>query len=209
MFERFTDDARRVVVLAQEEARLLGHDYIGTEHLMLGLWHVGNPGVEVVARQLDLSLETMRREVEETVGRGESSPSSHIPFTPGAKKSLEMSLRQALRYGHRFIAAEHILLGVLSQEDELGAQLVLQRDITSDAVADLVTPMIGDPSGAIFTSPAGSMLAATIGCPHPNSSLVWEPVDVPGLDEDTRPMVVVRCDGCGRALSIVDRTASA
>ena len=111
MFERFTDRARRVVVLAQEEARLLNHNYIGTEHLLLGLICEDEGVAARVLESLDVSLEDARVQVEEIIGPGGQSPSGHIPVTPRAKKVLEMALREALQLGHNYIGTEHILLG--------------------------------------------------------------------------------------------------
>ena len=115
MFERFTDRARRVVVLAQEEARMLNHAHIGTEHLLLGLAHEGQGVAARALEALGISLEAVRREVEETIGRGEQPPSGHIPFTPRAKKVLELSLRELTQLGHQYIGTEHILLGLLRE----------------------------------------------------------------------------------------------
>ena len=115
MFERFTDRARRVVVLAQEEARLLNHSYIGTEHILLGLIHEGEGVAAKALESLNISLEAVRAQVEEIIGQGGSSPSGHIPFTPRAKKVLELSLREALQLGHNYIGTEHILLGLIRE----------------------------------------------------------------------------------------------
>ena len=101
MFERFTDRARRVVVLAQEEARLLNHNYIGTEHILLGLIHEGEGVAAKALESMGISLESVRGQVEEIIGQGGNSPSGHIPFTPRAKKVLELSLREALQLGHK------------------------------------------------------------------------------------------------------------
>ena len=111
MFERFTDRARRVVVLAQEEARMLSHNYIGTEHILLGLIHEGEGVAAKALESLNISLEAVRAQVEEIIGQGQQAPSGHIPFTPRAKKVLELSLREALQLGHNYIGTEHILLG--------------------------------------------------------------------------------------------------
>ena len=111
MFERFTDRARRVVVLAQEEARMLNHNYIGTEHILLGLIHEGEGVAAKALESLGISLEGVRQQVEEIIGQGQQAPSGHIPFTPRAKKVLELSLREALQLGHNYIGTEHILLG--------------------------------------------------------------------------------------------------
>ncbi len=126
MFERFTDRARRVVVLAQEEARLLNHSYIGTEHLLLGLIHEGEGVAAKALESLGISLEAVRREVEELIGPGQSPPTGHIPFTPRAKRVLELSLREALQLGHNYIGTEHILLGLIREGEGVAAQ-VLQK----------------------------------------------------------------------------------
>lgn len=129
MFERFTDRARRVVVLAQEEARLLNHNYIGTEHILLGLIHEGEGVAAKALESLSISLEAVRSQVEDIIGQGGSSPSGHIPFTPRAKKVLELSLREALQLGHNYIGTEHILLALLEIEDNDGilSSLGLER----------------------------------------------------------------------------------
>src|ERR671938_320801 len=126
LFERFTDRARRVVVLAQEEARLLNHNYIGTEHILLGLIHEGEGVAAKALESLGISLEAVRNQVEEIIGQGGSSPSGHIPFTPRAKKVLELSLREALQLGHNYIGTEHILLGLIREGEGVAAQ-VLQK----------------------------------------------------------------------------------
>src|SRR5947209_3701811 len=126
MFERFTDRARRVVVLAQEEARMLNHNYIGTEHILLGLIHEGEGVAAKALESLGISLEAVRSQVEEIIGQGGSSPSGHIPFTPRAKKVLELSLREALQLGHNYIGTEHILLGLI-REGERVMQILSRR----------------------------------------------------------------------------------
>src|SRR3954465_1607932 len=126
MFERFTDRARRVVVLAQEEARMLSHNYIGTKHILLGLIHEGEGVAAKSLESLDISLEAVRAQVEEIIGQGQQAPSGHIPFTPRAKKVLELSLREALQLGHSYIGTEHILLGLIREGEGVAAQ-VLQK----------------------------------------------------------------------------------
>ena len=126
MFERFTDRARRVVVLAQEEARLLNHSYIGTEHILLGLIHEGEGVAAKALESLNISLEAVRAQVEEIIGTGGSSPSGHIPFTPRAKKVLELSLREALQLGHNYIGTEHILLGLIREGEGVAAQVLVK-----------------------------------------------------------------------------------
>ncbi|MCA1708467.1 MAG: AAA family ATPase, partial [Actinobacteria bacterium] len=126
MFERFTDRARRVVVLAQEEARLLNHNYIGTEHILLGLIHEGEGVAAKALESLGISLEKVRQQVEEIIGAGQSPPSGHIPFTPRAKKVLELSLREALQLGHNYIGTEHILLGLIREGEGVAAQVLVK-----------------------------------------------------------------------------------
>ena len=126
MFERFTDRARRVVVLAQEEARMLSHDYIGTEHILLGLIHEGEGVAARALESLGIGLETVRQEVEEIIGRGREAPGGHIPFTPRAKKVLELSLREALQLGHNYIGTEHILLGLIREGEGVAAQVLVR-----------------------------------------------------------------------------------
>src|SRR5881409_969760 len=126
MFERFTDRARRVVVLAQEEARMLNHNYIGTEHILLGLINEGEGVAAKALESLGISLEAVRQQVEEIIGQGQQAPSGHIPFTPRAKKVLELSLREALQLGHNYIGTEHILLGLIREGEGVAAQ-VLQK----------------------------------------------------------------------------------
>jgi ATP-dependent Clp protease ATP-binding subunit ClpC len=125
MFERFTDRARRVVVLAQEEARMLNHNYIGTEHLLLGLIHEGEGVAAKTLESLGISLQAVRQQVEEIIGQGQQAPSGHIPFTPRAKKVVELSKREALRLGHHYIGTEHILLGVIREGEGPAAQVLI------------------------------------------------------------------------------------
>jgi len=125
MFERFTDRARRVVVLAQEEARLLSHNYIGTEHILLGLIHEGEGVAAEVLRTLGIGLDAVRDRVRSAIGEGSQAPSGHIPFTPRAKKVLELSLREALQLGHNYIGTEHILLGLIREGQGVAAEVLV------------------------------------------------------------------------------------
>jgi ATP-dependent Clp protease ATP-binding subunit ClpC len=125
VFEQFTDRARRVVVLAQEEARLLNHNYIGTEHLLLGLIHEGEGVAAMALESLDVSLEAVRAQVEQIIGRGQQAPSGHIPFTPRAKTVLELSLREALQLGHDYSGTEHVLLGLIREGQGVAAQVLV------------------------------------------------------------------------------------
>jgi ATP-dependent Clp protease ATP-binding subunit ClpA len=126
MFERFTDRARRVVVLAQEEARLLNHNYLGTEHLLLGLIHEGQGVAAKALESLGISQEAVQAQVEEIIGQGEVAPSGRIPFTPRAKKVLELSLREAKQLGHNYIGTEHILLGLIREGEGVAAQVLVR-----------------------------------------------------------------------------------
>lgn len=128
MFEKFTDRARRVVVLAQEEARLLHHGYIGTEHLLLALFQVDGITTEVL-EGLDVDLSEARAKVEELVSKGRDEPRGHIPFTPRAKKVLELSMREALQLGHNYIGTEHILLGLVREGEGVAAQVLQQMSV--------------------------------------------------------------------------------
>jgi ATP-dependent Clp protease ATP-binding subunit ClpC len=143
MFERFTDRARRVVVLAQEEARLLDHDYIGTEHLLLGLIQEGEGVAAAALRELGVSLEAVRQKVEEIIGRGEHAPPpSHIPFTPRAKKVLELSLRESRQLGHNYIGTEHILLGLIREGEGVAAQVLTSLGADLNTVRQQVVRML-------------------------------------------------------------------
>jgi ATP-dependent Clp protease ATP-binding subunit ClpA len=126
MFEKFSDRARRVVVLSQEEARLLNHDYIGTEHILLGLIHEGDGVAAKALESLGIGLEAVRHQVEEIIGQGGSPPGEQIPFTPRAKKVLELSLREAIQLGHNYIGTEHILLGLLREGEGVACQVLVK-----------------------------------------------------------------------------------
>ena len=148
MFERFTDRARRVVVLAQEEARLLNHNYIGTEHILLGLIHEGEGVAAKALESLGISLEAVREQVEEIIGQGGSSPSGHIPFTPRAKKVLELSLREALQLGHNYIGTEHILLGLIREGEGVAAQVLTKLGADLSRVRQQVIQLLSGYSGS-------------------------------------------------------------
>jgi ATP-dependent Clp protease ATP-binding subunit ClpC len=126
MFERFTDRARLAVGLAQDEARRLNHDYIGTEHILLGLIQEGEGVAARALESLGISLEAVRQQVEEIIGRGQRAPSGHIPFTPRAKKALELSVREAKALGHDYIGTEHILLGLIREGSGVAAQVLVK-----------------------------------------------------------------------------------
>src|SRR5436190_4284943 len=147
MFERFTDRARRVVVLAQEEARMLNHNYIGTEHILLGLIHEGEGVAAIVLQQLGISLDAVRSQVEEIIGQGQAAPTGHIPFTPRAKKVLELSLREALQLGHNYIGTEHILLGLIREGEGVAAQVLQKLGADLNRVRQTVIQLLSGYTG--------------------------------------------------------------
>ena len=147
MFERFTDRARRVVVLAQEEARMLNHTYIGTEHILLGLIHEGEGVAAKALESLGISLEAVRQQVEEIIGQGQQAPSGHIPFTPRAKKVLELSLREALQLGHNYIGTEHILLGLIREGEGVAAQVLVKLGADLNRVRQQVIQLLSGYQG--------------------------------------------------------------
>jgi ATP-dependent Clp protease ATP-binding subunit ClpC len=168
MFERFTDRARRVVVLAQEEARMLNHNYIGTEHILLGLIHEGEGVAAKALEALGISLEAVRSQVEEIIGQGQQAPSGHIPFTPRAKKVLELSLREALQLGHNYIGTEHILLGLIREGEGVAAQVLVKLGADLNRVRTQVISLLSGYQGKE---------AATSGAPAegtPSTSLVLD-----------------------------------
>jgi ATP-dependent Clp protease ATP-binding subunit ClpC len=169
MFERFTDRARRVVVLAQEEARMLNHNYIGTEHILLGLIHEGEGVAAKALESLGISLEAVRQQVEEIIGQGQQAPSGHIPFTPRAKKVLELSLREALQLGHNYIGTEHILLGLIREGDGVAAQVLVKLGADLNRVRQQVIQLLHGYQGKEPTSAAAGSAESA-----PSTSLVLD-----------------------------------
>jgi ATP-dependent Clp protease ATP-binding subunit ClpC len=168
MFERFTDRARRVVVLAQEEARMLNHNYIGTEHILLGLIHEGEGVAAKALESLGISLEAVRQQVEEIIGQGQSAPTGHIPFTPRAKKVLELSLREALQLGHNYIGTEHILLGLIREGEGVAAQVLQKLGADLNRVRQQVIQLLSGYTGGKESAsgeqvPQGSMVLDQFG----------------------------------------------
>ena len=159
MFERFTDRARRVVVLAQEEARMLNRNYIGTEHILLGLIHEGEGVAAKALESLGISLETVRQQVEEIIGQGQQAPSGHIPFTPRVKKVLELALREAQQLGHNYIGTEHILLGLIREGDGVAAQVLVKLGADLSRVRQQVIQLLqgyqGEERAAASRQPPG------------------------------------------------------
>jgi len=147
VFERFTDRARRVVVLAQEEARMLNHNYIGTEHILLGLVHEGDGAAAKALESLGISLEGVRAQVQEIIGQGQQTPTGHIPFTPRAKKVLELSLREALQLGHNYIGTEHILLGLIREGEGVAAQVLVKLGTDLPRVRQQVIQLLSSGQG--------------------------------------------------------------
>ncbi|GAB3596021.1 ATP-dependent Clp protease ATP-binding subunit [Angustibacter peucedani] len=170
MFERFTDRARRVVVLAQEEARMLNHNYIGTEHILLGLIHEGEGVAAKALESLGISLDAVREQVQEIIGQGQQAPSGHIPFTPRAKKVLELSLREALQLGHNYIGTEHILLGLIREGEGVAAQVLVKLGADLNRVRQQVIQLLSgyqgkEPAatGPAEGTPSGSLVLDQFG----------------------------------------------
>src|SRR5258708_2206271 len=171
MFERFTDRARRGVVLAQDEARMLNHNYIGTEHVLLGLIHEGEGAAAKALESLGISLEGVRQQVEEIIGQGQQAPSGHIPFTPRAKKVLELSLREALQLGHNYIGTEHILLGLIREGEGVAAQVLVKLGADLSRVRQQVIQLLHggpgkEPAAAVApteTAPSTSLVLDQFG----------------------------------------------
>ncbi len=178
MFERFTDRARRVVVLAQEEARMLNHNYIGTEHILLGLIHEGEGLAAKALENLDISLVAVREQVQEIIGQGQQAPTGHIPFTPRAKKVLEYSLREGLQLGHTYIGTEHILLGLIREGEGVAAQVLVKLGADLNKVRQQVIQLlagyqggqgekagagVGQGQGQAEGTPAGSLVLDQFG----------------------------------------------
>ncbi len=167
MFERFTDRARRVVVLAQDEARMLDHNYIGTEHILLGLIHEGEGIAAKALESLGISLDAVREQVEDIIGRGQAAPTGHIPFTPRAKKVLELSLREALQLNHSYIGTEHILLGLIREGEGVAAQVLIKLGADLNRVRNQVLQLLSGYQGKEATTSgapesSGSPSSATI-----------------------------------------------
>jgi ATP-dependent Clp protease ATP-binding subunit ClpC len=216
MFERFTDRARRVVVLAQEEARMLNHNYIGTEHILLGLIHEGDGVGYLALSQMGISLADLRRAIQEIVGEGQRTPTGHIPFTPRAKKVLELSLREARQLGHNYIGTEHILLGLVREGEGLAAQVLERFGASMDRVRQTVIELLSGSAGAqsaaagaglveeveaVLVSSASAESSPT--CPNCRS-LLAETLAASTLDlkvgDETTMVKMAYCNRCGTAL---------
>ena len=225
MFERLTDRARSVVVLAMEEARMLNHDYIGTEHILLGLIREGEGVAAKALESLGISLEAVRRQVEDIIGQGQAAPTGHIPFTSRAKKVLELSLREALQLGHNYIGTEHILLGLVREGEGVAAQVLQKLGADLDRVRQQVIQLLSGYTGGKESVPllAASREVSTariegpgeeegegVGprCPtcrawlgqggQATSTVIGVPDATSG---EPRSMVFVFCGRCGRMLA--------
>jgi ATP-dependent Clp protease ATP-binding subunit ClpC len=172
MFERFTERARQVVVLAQEEARTLKHNYIGTEHILLGLLREEEGLAARVLESLDITVERVRAQVVRIVGSGEEVTSGQIPFTPRAKKVLELALREALSLGHNYIGTEHILLGLVRENEGVAARILLDFDADSEKIRNEVIRMLSGPGGRRQGGPAGAAAGAAGGEGKKSSKLL-------------------------------------
>ena len=172
MFERFTDGTRRVVVLAQEEAKMLNHDCVGTEHILLGLIDEGGGLAARSLESLGISLDAVRQQVEEIIGRGQQAPPVHIPFTPRAKKVLELSLSESLRLGHGYIGPEHILLGLIREGDGVAAQVLVKLGADPNRVRQQVIQLLHGYPGQDAES-AGSEPGEEPRAVLPGNPLAW------------------------------------
>jgi ATP-dependent Clp protease ATP-binding subunit ClpC len=186
VFERFTDRARRVIVLAQEEARMLNHNYIGTEHVLLGLIHEGEGIAARALGSLGISLDSVRDEITEIIGQGQSVPAGHIPFTPRAKKVLELSLRESIELGHNYIGTEHLLLGLLAEGEGVGAQVLAKMGATLTSVRSEVLKLLEGYVGKEAVSMAGGGRVETVTREPPSTEA--EPADWPVCPRCRRPL---------------------
>jgi hypothetical protein len=203
MFERFTDRARRVVVLAQEEARLLDHDYIGTEHILLGLVQEGEGVAARALESLGIALEAVRAEVERAIGRGDHAPSGHIPFTARAKKVLELSLREALQLGHDYIGTEHVLLGILREGEGVAAETLMKLGADLSRVRQEVVRLLsgyGGPAAASEREPvlrfASGRVSGGVVPPLPAQACSFCGRDLWEVDRYVTGSAGVICDAC-------------
>ena len=216
MFERFTDRARRVLVLAQEEARLLNHSFMGTEHILLGLIHEGDGVAAQALERSGITLEAARIQVEEVVGRAGTAPSGSPPFTPRAKKVLELALREALQLGHSYIGTEHLLLGLIREGEAVGAKVIERLGVDLDHLyGDVIALMSGTAEHVeirnVVVGREGILASDPPRCPKCRAGLVENarysvmtvPAEESAADSVDVEVRVVYCQRCGNAIGIV------
>jgi ATP-dependent Clp protease ATP-binding subunit ClpC len=216
VFERFTDRARRVVVFAQEEARLLNHNYIGTEHVLLGLVREGEGVAAQALTSMGIGLDAVRGQVEKIIGQGQAAPTGHIPFTPRAKKVLELSLREALQLGHNYIGTEHILLGLLREGEGVAAQVLQQLGADLNRVRQTVIQLLSGYTGGKERGPSAALHEEDEGegglpgprCPRCNANLAvfatYCTITVPDEEGSAgRKAAFVFCRSCSNTLGIL------
>ena len=218
MFERFTDEARRVLVLAQEEARILEHGFIGTEHLLLGILHHGHGPAPEALTAMGVTLETARAQVAQMVGPQGTAITGSVPFTPRAKKTLELALRDALQLGHDHIRTEHLLLGVIDEGEGVGARTLVALDVDLSRLREDVTSRVARPGGTSVRAwrPGRRVRAQPSGtppvCPNCRAPLEetarYRVLDACTAEPDDRgnapiPVTIAYCHRCGVALGPV------
>jgi ATP-dependent Clp protease ATP-binding subunit ClpC len=205
MFERMTDRARRVVALANKEARSLNHHYIGTEHILLGLLREGEGvGSQALVRH-GMSSETARERVREIIGEGVETPSGHIPFTPRAKKIFELSPREALQLGHNYIGTEHILLGLVREGGGVGAQVLARMGLELAALRQTVLELLKDhPEHREADPRPWPRMERTPLCLHPPESLRYRPIEIAGeADQPLVSAILVICSTCRATIGVL------
>jgi len=218
MFERFTDEARRVLVLAQEESRVLGHDFIGTEHLLLGILRHGQGPAPEALTTMGVTLEAARAQIAQTVGPRGTAAGGSIPFTPRAKKTLELALREALQLGHDHIRTEHLLLGVIDEGDGVGARTLVALDVDLSRLRDDVTSRVRRPGGTSGRVWRGTRRVRVQPSGHPplcpacraplEETARYRVLDACTAEPDDRgnvpiPVTIAYCHRCGVALGPV------
>ena len=221
VWERFTDRARRVVVYAQEEARMLNHNHIGTEHILLGLILEGEGVAARALEAMSISLDSARQRVEEIIGQGQAAPTGHIPFTPRANKVLELSLREALQLGHNYVGTEHILLGLVREGDGVGAQILQELGASLQQVRTTVIQLLAGYTASAQEAAGGDTFRTTTEfsseappegrlthdprCPR-CSAMLAETLTAKELEvevgDEQRKVRIAYCGRCGSALGL-------
>ena len=198
MFERFTERSRNVVVLAQEEAILLRHNYIGTEHLLLGLLREEDGVAFRVLESLEVTAEEVRAQIARIVGRGDEDVSGQVPFTPRTKKVLELALREALSLGHDYIGTEHLLLGLVRENEGVAARILRDFDADAERIRAEILRTIAAPP----TLPGGAIRQVLIACPACGGRLETVTADRPSARFEVSAEGERTCGGCGRSWTI-------